>query len=127
MSPVVIVLLVMASIVGWLIWYLFAKIWFHSQLRSHRTQAVKQSRSVVLWQVNEKIAPMLPDFPYEFKDLTFVGKGVDYVVFDWLAQKNLQEIVLLEIKSWQSNLNANERMIKECIMRGDVRYELLRI
>jgi len=42
---------------------------------------------------------MLPNFPYHYKDLVFLGKGIDYLVFDGLSEGNLKEIVFLEIKS----------------------------
>lgn len=80
-----------------------------------------------MWQVNEKIAPILPNFPYNYKDLVFIGKWIDYVVFDWLSTGDLREIVFLEVKSWVSNLNRNERMVKDCISSGKISYDILRI
>jgi predicted Holliday junction resolvase-like endonuclease len=41
----------------------------------------------------------LPGFPYDCKDLVFIGKGIDYLVFDGLARGELEQIILLEIKS----------------------------
>ncbi len=78
-------------------------------------------------QVNEKIAPILPNFPYNYKDLVFIGKWIDYVVFDWLSTWYLKEIVFLEVKSWVSNLNRNERMVKDCIRSWKISYDILRI
>jgi predicted Holliday junction resolvase-like endonuclease len=49
--------------------------------------------------VSEKVAPFLPGFPYNCKDLVFIGKGIDYLVFDGLANGMLKQIILLEIKS----------------------------
>jgi predicted Holliday junction resolvase-like endonuclease len=49
--------------------------------------------------VTEKVAPALPGFPYNCKDLVFIGKGIDYLVFDGLASGELEQIILLEIKS----------------------------
>ena len=80
----------------------------------------------MLGHVNEKIAPLLPNFPYHYKDLVFLGKGIDYLVFDGLSQGELRKIVFLEIKSGVSSLNKNERSIKECIWRGDISYEVRR-
>lgn len=80
-----------------------------------------------MWQVNEKIAPLLPNFPYNYKDLVFIWKGIDYLVFDGLSTGNLREIVFLEVKSWVSNLNRNERMIKNCLNSWKISYDILRI
>ena len=80
-----------------------------------------------MWQVNEKIAPILPNFPYNYKDLVFIWKGIDYIVFDWLSTGCLKEIVFLEVKSGVSNLNRNEKMVKDCINSWKFSYDILRI
>lgn len=58
--------------------------------------------------------------------MTFVGKGIDYIIFDGLSSGNLKEIVFLEIKSWSSSQNNNEKAIENIIRQGKVRYEILR-
>jgi len=119
--------LIMMWIVIWcFVWYLVAKVYFLIKIKGQRQNAVDRSRSVVLGHVNEKIAPLLPNFPYHYKDLVFLGKGIDYLVFDGLSQGELKKIVFLEIKSWVSTLNRNERLIKECIGRGNISYEIRR-
>jgi predicted Holliday junction resolvase-like endonuclease len=60
------------------------------------------------------------------RDMTFVGKGIDYIIFDGLSSGNLKEIVFLEVKSGSSTQNNNEKMIEEIIRKGKVRYEILR-
>lgn len=113
--------------IGLLIWFLFAKVFFGLQLSKARRQSVQQSKSTTLGYVNEKIAPLLPEFPYLFKDLTFVGKGIDYLVIDGLSEGDIKEIVLLEIKSGNSQLNKNERMIRDAVANGKVSYKVLRM
>ena len=114
-------------IIGLVIWYLIAKIYFEIKVRWQRKNAVERSKSVLIWQVNEKIAPILPWFPYNYKDLVFIGKWIDYLVFDWLSKWNLREIIFLEVKSGNSGLNRNEIMIKKCIENGKIAYDILRI
>jgi len=106
---IIIIWIIIWSIIGFLI----AKIFFLVNTKKQRNDAVNRSRSVVLWHVNEKIAPLLPNFPYHYKDLVFLGKWIDYLVFDWLSHWDLKKIVFLEIKSWTSTLNRNETMIKQ--------------
>lgn len=89
--------------------------------------SVNTSRSVLLGEVYEKVLPALPDFPYAPKDMTFLGKGVDYLIFDGLTEGNLREIVFLELKSGKSQLNKNERMIQECLRDRRVRFAEYRI
>jgi predicted Holliday junction resolvase-like endonuclease len=114
-----------------LIWtfvgYVLARLLFWVQLRWQRKNAIERSKHVVMWQVNEKIAPILPGFPYNYKDLVFIGKWIDYIVFDWLSTGYLKQVVFLEIKSGNSLLNKNEIMIKDCLDRKKVYYEVLRM
>ncbi|HRX64007.1 MAG TPA: Holliday junction resolvase-like protein [Candidatus Absconditabacterales bacterium] len=119
--------IIIGIIIGCIIGYLIAKIYFFSKIRGQRKNAVERSKNVLMGQVNEKIAPILPNFPYNYKDLVFIGKGIDYVVFDGLSTGNLREIVFLEIKSGVANLNRNERMVKNCISSGNISYDILRI
>jgi len=112
---------------GLLVWFLFAKIFFYQRVKGHRKDAVKKSKDVTLGYVHEKLAPILPNFPYNYKDLTFLGKWVDYIVFDWLNEGHLKQIVFLEIKSWKSRMNKNEQAIKSVVEARRVRHEVMRI
>ncbi len=58
--------------------------------------------------------------------MTFIGKGIDYIIFDGLSSGNLKEIIFLEIKSGSSTQNNNEKAIEDIIKKGKVRYEVLR-
>ena len=119
--------LIIWAIVGLIVWFIVAKLTVHSAVKSARSTSVKQARNVILGDVNEKLAPALPWFPYDFKDMVFIGKWIDYLVFDWLASGHLKKIVLLEIKSWQSLLNRNETMVKTAIWEWLVSYEVFRV
>lgn len=121
--PLIIICIIIWLIIG----YLIAKIYFHINIKWHRQEAVSRSRSVLLGNVNEKIAPLLPNFPYYYKDMVFVWKWIDYIVFNWLSSGNLKNIVFLEIKSGTSTLNRNERMIKECTENKKVYYDIYNI
>ncbi len=120
------ILIIIWIIIGFIIGYLISRIYFFIKIKNQRQDAVTRSRNVVLWNVNEKIAPLLPDFPYHYKDLVFLWKWVDYMVFDWLSRWNLKKIVFLEIKTNSSTLNKNETMIKNCIENKKVEYSIYR-
>ncbi len=113
--------------IGLLVGFLFAKVFFYQHIRAERKHAVKQSKATTFGYVSESIAPLAPEFPYHVKDLSFLGKGVDYIVFDGLHEGNLRKIRFLEIKTNTSQLNQREKMIKEAIEKGRVSYEVLRI
>ena len=112
-----------AFFIGYLIWKLVK----YSELQKARKESIKKSRSVILWETAEKVAPFLPDFPYNPKDLTFIWKWVDYVIFDWLSNWNLKQIVFLELKTWKSRQNKNEKEIEKIILQKKVKYELKKV
>lgn len=118
--------MILIALGGFLLGYLFAKIYFLTSIRRHRSDAISKSKSVVHGHNTEKIAPLLPGFEYNIRDMTFVGKGIDYIIFDGLSSWDLQEIVFLEIKSGTSRQNKNEKMIEEAVKKGRVRYEVMR-
>ncbi len=119
--------LIIVWIIIWIVvWYLVAKLYFMFTIKRQRSDAVTRSRNVVLGHVHEKIAPLLPNFPYPYKDLVFLWKGVDYLVLDGLSKGNLSQIVFLEIKSGVSSLNRNEQMVKNCVNQKRVSYEVWR-
>jgi predicted Holliday junction resolvase-like endonuclease len=117
--------------IGFAVWciisYLLLLLHFNNKLNNEKKKSVSQSRNTILWEVSEKVLPLLPDFPYQTKDLVFLGKWVDYVVFNWLSRWKLKEIVFLEVKSWASILNRNETMIKEYLQHNPVKYEVMRV
>lgn len=120
--------MVFIAIVAWLIiWFLVAKIQFFQRQRKASKKAVKHSKATTLWYVSEKIAPLLPSFPYHVKDLVYMGKGVDYIVFDWLHKGRVDQIVLLEIKTWSWRLNTNEKRIKNAVDNHRVTYKVWRM
>jgi len=92
-----------------------------------RKKAIESSKQVSKGYVSEKVAPLLPVFPYPMKDLVFVGKWFDYLVLKWLSKGNLEEVIFVEIKTGVSGLNANERAIQSCIQQWRVKFECIRL
>ena len=112
--------IIVGAIIGYFIWKLIK----YQEIKQHRKQAVKQSRAVILGEVAEKIAPILPQIPYNPKDMVFIWKAVDYIVFDWLAWWKLKQIIFLEIKSWKSKQNNNEKQVEQIINLKKVKYQV---
>ncbi len=110
-------------IIGYCIW----KIIRYKDLRDERQASIKKSKSVILWEVYEKVLPFLPNFPFQPRDMVFLWKWVDYVILDGISNWNLKEIIFLEVKSGSSQLNKNEKMIRETIKQKKIRYEEYRI
>ena len=94
-----------------------------------RRDAARRSRGVRAGRAAEQLAPLAPGFADRFDaaDARFLGAPVDFVVFDGLAAGELEEVVLVEIKTGSGGLNGNERLVRDAIDEGRVRYELLRL
>lgn len=106
------------------LWLQIQRIWIEKRIRQ---DAVRGSRNAITGEIYEKILPTMPDFPYFPKDMVFVGKWTDYIVFDGLSEWDLREIVFLELKSGKSRLNTNEKMIKKILDEKRVRFAEMRI
>jgi predicted Holliday junction resolvase-like endonuclease len=98
--------------------------WRGRKLESIVKARLKQSRAVLGGQSSEQIAPLIPDFPYDPGDCRFVGKPVDFIVFRGMNQRQIAEVIFLEVKSGAArNLNERERTLRDLIRAGKVRWE----
>lgn len=100
---------------------------FREREREVRQDSVDRSRSTLSGQVLERLAPHFPEFPYDPTDLRFIGTPVDYIVFDGLAEGEVQEVVFLEVKSGRSNLTTRERRVRDAVEAGAVRWDVYRV
>ncbi|GMR22115.1 MAG: Holliday junction resolvase-like protein [Acidobacteriota bacterium] len=93
-----------------------------------RRDAVRRSRAVVTGKVTEHLVPFMGEFPYNPKDVRFLGSPVDLVVFDGMDDDDLNEIVFVEVKTGASaSLSTRERRIRDAVRAGAVRWHELRL
>lgn len=97
------------------------------ELPDHRREAILKSRAVLGGQFSEQLAPFLPDFKHLPTECRFVGKPIDLLVFKGMDDKNINEVVFVEVKSGKSKLSAVEKKLKEAIEKKKVRWEEYRI
>ena len=97
------------------------------QLPIHRKDAIARSRSVLGGQFSENLAPFLPDFPYKPNECSFLGKPIDFLVFKGSDEKNIDEVIFVEVKSGNARLSTHERKLKEAVEDKRVRWEEYRI
>lgn len=114
-------------LVGFCVGFLFSKIRTRSELQKARREAVGRSRAILLGQFAEQISPYLPNFPYNPKDMRFIGSPVDYIVFDGLSSQSLKQVVFLEVKTGKSSLNINEKSLKLVVDEKKVFYREYRV
>lgn len=120
-------LLIVWIIVGLVVGFLLAQIFSMKHKLKDRQASIKGSKAVILGHVKEQMAAIHPDFPYHTKDMVFIGKGFDYLVLDGLSEGDLRQIIFVEVKSWNSVLNKNEKQIQAIINSKFVTYEIIRL
>ena len=108
--------------IGYLIGKYITKMKFEEKIPDIRGDAIKQSRAVLSGQFSEQIAPYLPDFPYKPTEARFIGKPVDFVVFRGMDEKQVDEVVFVEVKSGKSQLSKIEKTLKSAVENKKVSW-----
>jgi predicted Holliday junction resolvase-like endonuclease len=99
-----------------------------SVIKKAREDALNRSKAVLGGLAAEQVAPFLPEFPCSPADCRFVGKPVDFIAFPGSsAGEEIKEVLLIEVKTGESQLSKREKEIRDCIEKGRVRYCLYRI
>jgi len=83
----------------------------------------KKQSEVRLGQVSEHFAPLLKDFPYDSKNVRFLGSPIDFVVFEFEQEK----IVFIEFKTGNSKESSRQRTVRKIIESGNVEYKLMTV
>lgn len=135
MSPMSLVLaaglFVAAVYIAWRVADLRARLalerWKAQHARAISRDAIKGNQSAVAGRVLEKVAPFLPGFAYNPRDARFLGDPVDFVIFDGLSEGRLREVVFVEVKSGTSDLNGNERRVRDAVEQRRIKWTLYRV
>lgn len=119
--------LVVGIAIGFLVAWVYSLIWKARYSATIREDAVQRSQAVTVGKVHEQLIPYLPAFPYNPKDVRFLGSPIDLVVFDGLAEGRVQRIVFLEVKTGGSSLSTRERSVRDVVLAGEVEWAELRV
>jgi predicted Holliday junction resolvase-like endonuclease len=92
-----------------------------------RADAIMRSQATITGRVTENIIPYMPVFPYNPKDVRFVGSPVDLIVFDGAAEGALRDVIFLEVKTGNSSLAPVQRQIRDAVTAGRVQWRELRV
>lgn len=101
--------------------------WLAESEASIRRDAIARSGSVVLGKATEHLAPVLGSFPYNPRDVRFIGSPIDLVVFDGLDAGAVERVVFIEIKSGAGQLSGRQRQVRDVVKRGAVSWEEWRL
>ncbi len=98
--------------------------WMLDHEKNIRQDAIQRSQAVTTGKIVEHLVPYLPNFNYNPKDARFVGSPVDFVVFDGLSddEDDQLSIVFVEIKTGMATLTRRERMVRDAIKAGRVKW-----
>jgi predicted Holliday junction resolvase-like endonuclease len=92
-----------------------------------RQEAALKSRSVLRGLFSEQLAPYLPNFPYSPTEVRFIGKPVDFIVFEGMDEKKINSVKFVEVKTGSSQLSQQEKELKNAIEARKVSFEEYRI
>ena len=107
----------------------------NAHLERRTKKAVNSSRTSHVGLIVEQLAPLLPGFPdYNLKDVQWVGGTIDMIVWDGLEAATAAhcppgaqvEIVFLDVKTGGARVEARQRLIREAIEAGKVRFAVHR-
>lgn len=101
--------------------------WKKKEEERIRKEAVEKSTSVIKGKVTEHLVPFFPEFKYNPKDVRFIGSPIDLVIFQGLSEGRLEKIIFAEVKTGKSNLTARERVIRDCIEKKNVTFEVIEV
>ena len=119
--------LTVGIVVGLLMALVAFLIWKGGYTARIRQDAVQRSQAITAGKVHEQLIPYLPVFPYNPKDVRFLGSPVDLVVFDGLSGGRLERIVFVEVKTGGSGLTVRERCVRDVVRAGEIDWEELRV
>ena len=100
---------------------------WQGQIPGIKKDSIERSRASLGGQFSEQLAPYLPNFKYKPTECKFLGKPVDLIVFEGLDEKEVTEIVFVEVKSGGSELNGVQRKIRDAVKAGRVKWYEYRI
>ncbi len=128
---VAIIVFLIGLIVAYWIGYKFGafrkdKYW-EGELPNQRKNAIMKSRAVLGGQFSEQLAPYLPDFGYLPTECRFVGKPIDFIVFKGMDEKDINEVVFVEVKSGNSKLSSSEKKLTDAIENKKLKWVEYRI
>ncbi len=121
------VLILIFLCIGYAIGKRAAKNQHDDEIPAIRDDAIKKSRAVLAGQFSEQIAPYLPDFPYKPTEARFLGKPIDFVVFKGMDEKNIDEVVFVEVKSGKNELNVSQKSLRHAIENKRIAWAEYRI
>ncbi|MAT48784.1 MAG: hypothetical protein CMA27_03020 [Euryarchaeota archaeon] len=92
-----------------------------------RKDSTTRQRSVLKGQISETIAPWSIKAVNSVKELNFLGNPIDFLGFKGLDGDGDIDIKFIEVKSGKSQLNKNQRRVRDAVKEKRVEWVEVRI
>ena len=100
---------------------------FRKERASIRKDAAFKSSSVSWGMTIENFVPFMEDFPVPPETAIFMGKPIDFVSFTDTEDPKKAAVHIIEVKSGKSQLQKQQRNIREAIKAGRVHWHEVRV
>ncbi len=120
--PLLILLLLLVLWLGYL-WGRLAR----PREQEIRRDALRRSRATLTGLASEQLAPYLPGFRWKPTEARFLGKPVDFIVFEGLDERRVDRVIFVEVKSGAARLSSVQRTLKDAIKDGRVSWDEYRV
>lgn len=124
---ILVVGMVIGLLMGFLIAFVVVRKELPTKIAAEREDAKKRSRSVRLGNELEKFVPFLNDFQFEPRDCWFLGKPIDFIVFEGLGEDKVHDVVFVEVKTGKGRLSTRQRAIRDAVENRRVRWHEHRV
>ncbi len=124
---VVLAAFITALILGFIMGKIITNHSWKEKIPQIRKEAVERSRAVLSGQFSEQLAPYLPNFPWTPSEARFIGKPIDFIVFKGMDEKEISEVVFVEVKSGKSTLSTHERKLRDVVKNKKISWHEYRI
>lgn len=101
---------------------IFFFVYLPSRIEKERLDAIKRSKATIFGQTLEQFVPYLKDFPFLPSEAKFIGKPIDFVIFEGLDNKKVEKIIFVEVKTQNSTLSAVQKSIKEVVLNKKIEW-----
>lgn len=91
--------------------------------------AIARSKGVKLGNYLEEWIPYFRPLLKHYNpcDYKYLGKPVDFIIFNGMEGDKIKEIVFLEAKSKSGGLSKRERQIRDCIEKGKTKFKIIAV
>jgi predicted Holliday junction resolvase-like endonuclease len=92
-----------------------------------RKDSKDRQRSILKGQISETIAPWSMGTVNSVKELNFIGNPIDFIGFKGLDGEGEIEIKFIEVKDGKSQLNKNQRRVRDAVKEKRIEWVEVRI